>query len=285
VAKTPRWKKALVCIVGTSAAVAMVWWVPAPRPTAEASLQPVQRPVRSTLAIEPPDATARAAKRPVDTARVPKVEGDAVDERIVNSALLHAPEVALGVLEGHVVGDDGSPLTDVQVLARSETGGVHGTTTDADGRFRFALPEGRLLVAASRWDELVEVRSEDVLVRLDAHAERYVPLTLQAEAGADAGLVAVERPDGFEVTWAVPGLAAHELGLAAGDRILTVDGQAATELTLGELERRLVGTEGTAVSLTVVEGDDVPRRVEVPRWGLDADTLAALASADGVEAP
>lgn len=180
----------------------------------------------------------------------------------------------VGRIEGHVVGADGAPLSGVQVMVRSELGGVHAVNTDAEGDWALQLPPGRVGVAASRWDDLVEVRSDETWVAVEAGRVQTVPLELQAEAGADAGVVAVEHPDGFEVTWAVPGLAAHALGLGPGDRIVAVDGRPATELTAEELERALVGPEGTEVSLTV-RSDGGDTEVVVPRWGLDPEALDA----------
>jgi hypothetical protein len=162
----------------------------------------------------------------------------------------------------------------VQVLARSATGGLDAGRTDAEGRDRFVVPEGTVAVHAARWDGLLEARSEEQWVDLSEGQRRYLALDLQSEPAADIGLVAGEAPEGFEVTWAVPGLAAHELGLGPGDVVLGVDGRPAVELTVEELERALVGTADSEVRLDVlIDGERT--ELIVPRWGLDEAQLAA----------
>lgn len=252
---------ALLAVLGFLAAPDTGGPVPAPVPRAvPASGAPL--PVAAAVPVESASATpapAVPAVDPIASAEVPRF----------------APaEAPVGRLQGHVVGADGLPLAGVQVMVQSEDGSLFAVPTDAEGAYRLLVPPGRLQVHASRWDALVEVRSEAAHVRLTEGAVREVPLELQAEVGADAGLVAIEHPDGFEVTWAVPGLAAHELGLGAGDRIVAVAGRPATELTGDELERLLVGTEGTELALTVVV-DGERTELAVPRWGLAPEHMAA----------
>jgi len=279
VARRGGWQRVVSATVGTMAATALFVWLPTSGPPLPPPLAPV-----TVSAPAVPDFPAAVLRSAGLRAPVPGPEEAAasipVDE-LYASRVLHDAEAVLGVLEGHVVGDGGEALAGVLVLARAEEGGVHGARTDADGRFRFALPVGRLLVSASRWDDLVEVCSDDVLVALNAESPRYVPLTMQAGAGADAGLVAVEKPYGFEVRWAIPGLAAHELGLGEGDRIHTVDGRAASETTLAELESALVGAEGSEVRLGVERIDGERATLSVPRWGLDPATFEAAEEREG----
>jgi len=193
---------------------------------------------------------------------------------LVASRVVLGRDRAAGVLRGHVVGPEGEPLAGVLVLAKPEEGGVHGVRTDAEGRYEVAVPQGRTRVAAHRWDDLVEVQSEEELVRMEEGGEQYMPITMQAAPAADAGIVAVEHPEGFEVRWAIPGQAAAEEGLAAGDRILAVDGVPATELTAEDLERRLVGTAGSRVEVTV-EHEGQRMVVDLARRPLEVGALLA----------
>ena len=264
-----RTRQGLVAMLGIGVALAVQAWVPGGvGPEVEA---------RSAAPVVPLSLPKLRHVRAVPVADVPLevVSAEPVDDLLMSRAL-HDDDAVLGVLHGHVVGPDGQPLAGVHVMARSESGALDAGRTDDAGRYRFALPVGRVRVAASRWDGLVEVRSDDVMVRVTEGSSHYLPLDLQAEAGADAGLVAVEHPDGFEVTWAVPGLAAYELGLTAGDRITAVDGRPATELTLEDLEQRLVGVEGSEVELTVLV-DGQPTQLTVPRWGFEEQHMAAAA--------
>ncbi len=79
---------------------------------------------------------------------------------------------------------------------------------------------------------------------VDAFPESFVGVGLELRA----------RSDGFEVVRALPGGAADVAGVAAGDRVLAVDGESTRGKTLGDLVMALRGAPESQVSLTVERG-------------------------------
>ena len=85
-----------------------------------------------------------------------------------------------------------------------------------------------------------------------------------------AGIGAALAKEGavFRILSVLPGGGAAEVGLAAGDDVLAIEGAPVAPMTLGEAIPLLRGPEGTAVTLSVVRYGDACRTaftVRVPR--------------------
>lgn len=80
------------------------------------------------------------------------------------------------------------------------------------------------------------------------------------------GAEVTQRDSEFIVLTPLPGSPAEKAGIRPGDRILQVDGEPTTGLTLLELISRIRGPKGTAVRLLILpEGQVSPAAVEVVR--------------------
>lgn len=134
-------------------------------------------------------------------------------------------------------------------------------------------------------DQLVEAAIRGMVRELDGQsqwlsAERYQQLQDDTE-GAVTGIGLEVRPttDGFEVTRVLPNSPALRDGIAAGDRILAVDGQPLDGLTPRALEDRFAGARGAPAVLTILRaGADAPEEVQtvrdrIPRPSVQGDLL------------
>jgi hypothetical protein len=126
-----------------------------------------------------------------------------------------------------------------------------------------------------------------VLASADGHHARVVGFTVtdgESPAPVDIGLTPTEKgeeprvelvgigavlsakDDALVLGKVLPGGGASEAGLAEGDRILHVDGQAVTELGFSGATQKIRGPEGTSVSLGVVKnGSTTEVQLNVPR--------------------
>ncbi len=85
---------------------------------------------------------------------------------------------------------------------------------------------------------------------------------------AGIGAQLVKEGEALRVLRVLPGGGAAEVGLAAGDEVIAIDGAAVSAMTLGDAVPRLRGPEGTTVALTVRRGaaaGQAPVVVLVPR--------------------
>ncbi|TVQ57910.1 MAG: S41 family peptidase [Rhodobacteraceae bacterium] len=119
--------------------------------------------------------------------------------------------------------------------------------------------------------DLVEAAIGAMLSSLDRHSaflppEDFDEMRIQA-AGRFGGLgIEVGYEDGAVVVIApMDDTPAAEAGLAAGDRIVRIDGAPVRDLTLGEAIRRMRGPVGEAVRIVVERGEAPPRDVEIVR--------------------
>lgn len=143
--------------------------------------------------------------------------------------------------------------------------------TGADGRFELSgLPVGPrslFVAAANHHARLVSVVLRD--------GEVAGPVTVDLGAVPDGGAPQLElvgigavlkaQGDALVVQQVLPGGGAAEVGLAPGDGLLSIDGEAAARLGFAGGIERIRGPEGTSVRLEVRRADGVVVRLEVPR--------------------
>jgi len=71
----------------------------------------------------------------------------------------------------------------------------------------------------------------------------------------------------------IPGSPAEQHGIRAGDRIVSVDGRATSDLSTNQAANLLQGPDGSTVELTVVTGEEPPRRLHVRRRRVDVPSI------------
>jgi hypothetical protein len=226
------------------------------------TLQAVEPVVASVARLAVPAVAPQAVVAAV--AEAPPAEETAPEWH--GARTMHGAEAVLGVVEGHVAGDDGEVLDGAFVRALAESGEVHAARTGPDGRFRFVLPVGRVVLSAARYDG-VEVQGPDELVSVREGDAPYVALELFSGPAAGAGVSVLEHPDGFEVM--AVGRSALDAGLRQGMVVRRIDGQDALSLTPEAAERLLVGREGSVVELEVSDGAGAVQAVAIARRSVD----------------
>lgn len=82
------------------------------------------------------------------------------------------------------------------------------------------------------------------------------------------------------VRWPVPGGPAEAAGLRPGDRILAVDGQPVTGLSLDEVARRIKGPEGSTVTLRWQPLQGEVREARIPREPVPTGTVGRVRMLD-----
>lgn len=169
------------------------------------------------------------------------------------------------VVTGIVKHADGRPAGKVGVQ-----GCWNRVSTDVDGSYYLeSRAPGPCRVRAFRKDGVFTVWSEDVEVvpspGLDVVADLALPPYQTAGLGAEVN----EDPAGIALVRVLPGGAAHEAGLVAGDVVVEIDGEPTTELSLREFVQRALGPEGTEVEL-VLAGEP-ERIIEVRRRTMAED--------------
>ncbi|WP_242334500.1 MULTISPECIES: carboxypeptidase regulatory-like domain-containing protein [unclassified Anaeromyxobacter] len=204
------------------------------------------------------------------------VEVPAPDAEAVADAALEPG----GRVEG-IVRDDatGAPLAGARISvegtfaesAASTFPALSEATTGDDGRFALSsLPRrASLFVAAAGHHARIVGVDAPPGGGAGALEVRLRPVEAGEEPRVDLagiGIVLATRDDGLQVAQVVPGGGAAEVGIAAGDLVIRVEGRAVTELGFAGAVDAIRGPEGTAVVLTVRRGDAtfdvrVPRRI------------------------
>jgi carboxyl-terminal processing protease len=113
-------------------------------------------------------------------------------------------------------------------------------------------------------NELVKDALKGMLTRLDPHSdymdqEQYQQMT--AVTRGQFGGIGVEltlEARVPEVIAPIEGTPAAEAGIEPGDRIIKIDAQSTTGMDVEEIVKRLRGTPGTKVTLTISRSDRVP---------------------------
>jgi len=126
---------------------------------------------------------------------------------------------------------------------------------------------------ARRWPEIEMAAANgflrtldphSVLLDVDTYAAMRVPEDEAARAAVGLSLTREEQGDVY-VTKATTDGAAAKAGIAARDRLVTVDGIPTATMTLDDVVRRLRGSEGSRVDLTVESSGARPRTVTLTR--------------------
>lgn len=138
--------------------------------------------------------------------------------------------------------------------------------------------------------ELFEGSLEGMVGRLDEYSA-YIPPAVSAQFregieqqfGGIGIEVAIDPQSGLiTVLSPIPGTPAWRAGLQAGDKIVGIDGEPAEGLTLDEAVRRMRGSVGTPVRVSLLRGTDQRLEVELVREVIQIQSVLGDArDADG----
>ena len=120
---------------------------------------------------------------------------------------------------------------------------------------------------------LIEALGDPYTAYLDP--ETYELVWSQFE-GSFEGIGAVVTMEDGELTVISPirGTPAERQGIKAGDRILEINGEATSGMTLTEAVLKIRGPKGTAVTLLILHrGETEPVEIEITRAEIDIDTV------------
>lgn len=163
------------------------------------------------------------------------------------------------LLTGRVMDvETGEPIAGARVWldALTLTHRVTPTTTDADGAYQLdGVPEGPFSVAVSAEGYVrrvvagVQTRGADAI-------ERDLELTASTDGAtvteySGIGAMLARPPEGLMIGQVVAGGPSEEAGLQPRDRILRIDGEDTSDLTVSQAVQLLRGPSGTGVSLTI----------------------------------
>jgi carboxyl-terminal processing protease len=120
--------------------------------------------------------------------------------------------------------------------------------------------------------ELIYSAIKGTLRGLDPHSSFLDPESyreMQVETSGSFGGLGIEitlRDDILTVVSPIDGTPAHRAGLAAGDRIVKIDGLATKDMQLSDAVKKMRGKPGTKVTISVVrEGWTEPKDFEIQR--------------------
>jgi Carboxypeptidase regulatory-like domain/PDZ domain len=182
-----------------------------------------------------------------------------------------------GTLVGKIVDrDSGAPIEGAKISMEGDLGGDLQLTaaafSDASGAFRLeglpALPTSVVVAAAGFHPRI----SSGIVV--PAGQERAITVDIAALTDdeepklelAGIGAVLQGTSEGLVINDVVEGGGAAEVGLRAGDLIVTIEGVPATELGFAGSIERLRGPEGSSVTVTVRRrGADMLVALQIPR--------------------
>ena len=143
-------------------------------------------------------------------------------------------------------------------------------------------------VTAPDVDKLVESAAEGMIESLDdpyAHLydeDSYAELNQVLDGQfSGVGLVLEDSEDGPEIVSVIEGAPAAEAGVTEGERIVEVDGEDVTDLTIEQLVARVKGDAGTDVELTFDGGERGRYTVTVTRADIDVPQIEARLLDDG----
>lgn len=143
-------------------------------------------------------------------------------------------------------------------------------------------------VEAPDSDELVEGALEGMLDSLDDPYAYFYDEMAYAELNralegefTGVGLVLEDREDGPVIVSVIEGAPADEAGVAVGERIVEVDGEDVTDLSIEQLVADVTGDAGTEVTLTFDGGDRGRYTVTVTREEIEVPQIEARLLDDG----
>lgn len=165
-----------------------------------------------------------------------------------------------GAVEGRVVDEQNVPVADVELrfdLVSSATGSDAVAKTDSSGRYRLEGAPAGLFTVSARKDGFKTRLVSALTVASGASVTRDIVLT-HGSGFQLTGIGAQLKPNGNAITFAgvFPGNPADVAGLRPGDRVLRIDGEDITGLSLADAIQHLRGEPGTVVGITVERGGD-----------------------------
>ncbi len=154
------------------------------------------------------------------------------------------------VITGRVTHEDsGDPASRAWVEG---CGGL--ANADEDGAYYMEVVPGPCTVMAMRQDGQLRTLSQPVEIVAEEGRDLVLDLELPGFRRAGLGIRIKSVEGGFLVEEVLPGAGAEAAGLQAGDLVVAVDGEPASELDLGSFVQAVGGQEGTEVSLTIESG-------------------------------
>ena len=120
---------------------------------------------------------------------------------------------------------------------------------------------------------LIEALGDPYTAYLDLEAYELI---WSAYEGSFEGIGAVVAMEDGELTVISPirGAPAEQQGIRAGDRILEIDGETTSGMTLTEAVLKIRGPKGTAITLLILhQGETEPVEIEITREEIDIDTV------------
>ena len=200
---------------------------------------------------------AERVRTPLPTRTAPDVHARAHPAtRVSGAPALSVPAAAAGgatvMVTSELTEADGS--RPVVALVVSPDCGLSARITE--GVLTTAMAPGTCTFIAQRASGLLRHESEPFTATLDTGDEWVIALAFPP--GETGGLGATLNRDarGVRLGHVMPGSAADQAGLMAGDVIATVEGQDVTRLSLDALVRELTGPVGSIVDVTLWPGDD-----------------------------
>jgi len=182
-------------------------------------------------------------------------------------ALLLVASLALSFGAGYVLGGGTSPVPSqgLDVIEQAWNIIFH----DYVGKDR--LSASTLSQAAI--EGMVEVIDDPYISYLNAEDYQLSSTSLEGEFGGIGAHVTVEEGQ-ITIIAPIADSPAEKAGIRAGDIIVEVDGQPASEMSLAEAVLEIRGPEGTAVRLLVLhQGDTEPEEIEIIRAKIELPSV------------
>ena len=133
--------------------------------------------------------------------------------------------------------------------------GAHAVT-EADGSYELSVLPGACEIRAFRQDGVFTARGQPVLVQAQNRSDLELDLVVPEFRTAGLGARVEESDEGILLRRVLHGGGAHASGLKAGDVVVEIDGENATDLPLGEFVDLALGPDGTDVQLVVLRGGE-----------------------------
>jgi len=166
------------------------------------------------------------------------------------------------------------PIEGAIVRLDGMTGGgpdpIAPATSDASGAYSLVgVPPGPFSVRAEREGYKSRILS-GITTKGASSIREDIQLKPRGDGGADSelegiGAILSPTPQGIVVASLVESGPAAKAGVERGDRILRIDGVAATEMTLSDAIQRLRGPEGSRVSISLAREGSATLEVTVRR--------------------
>lgn len=133
--------------------------------------------------------------------------------------------------------------------------GAHAVT-ESDGSYELSVLPGACEIRAFRQDGVFTARGHPVVIQAASRSDLELDLVVPEFRTAGLGARVEESDEGILLRRVLHGGGAHESGLRAGDIVVEIDGESATDLPLGEFVDLALGQDGTDVQLVVLRGGE-----------------------------